>query len=120
MMARSVAARNLLAALDSELASASEHRGQKLVWTAAESAILDDIAFTVDRMVRLRRDWSRTDDVMVRVRLSAEIRLLETSKARLLKQVTPDLSPAPSMRTIRARRAVNARWKRDGGGDAAS
>jgi hypothetical protein len=50
--------------------------------------------------------------------LSAEIRLLETSKARLLKQVTPDLAPPPSMRTVRARRAVNARWHRDGGGSA--
>lgn len=117
-MAHSAAARKLLADLDAELTAASERRGQKLVWTAAESAILDDIAFTVDRMVRLRRDWSRTDDVKLRVRLSAEIRLLETSKARLLKQVTPDLAPPPSMRTVRARRAVNARWHRDGGGSA--
>jgi hypothetical protein len=120
MMARSAAARKLLAALDAELAAASEHRGQKLVWTAAESAVLDDIAFTVDRMVRLRRDWSRAEDPKLRIRLSAELRLLETSKARLLKQVTPDLPRPESMRTIRARRAVNARWRRDGGGDAAS
>jgi hypothetical protein len=120
MMARSAAARKLLAALDAELAAASEQRGQKLVWTAAESAVLDDIAFTVDRMTRLRRDWSRAEDPKLRIRLSAEIRLLETSKARLLTQVTPDLPASESMRTIRARRAVNARWKRDGGGDATS
>jgi hypothetical protein len=97
-MARSVAARNLLAALDSELAKASELRGQKLVWTAHESAILDDIAFTVDRKVWLRRAWSRSDDTKLRVKLSAELRLLETSLARLLKQVTPDLPAAPSLR----------------------
>ena len=118
-MARSAAARKLLAALDAELAAASEQRGQKLVWTAAESAVLGDIAFTVDRMVRLGRDWSRAEDPKLRIRLSAELRLLETSKARLLKQVLPDLPAPESMRTIRARRAVNARWKRDGGGDAA-
>jgi hypothetical protein len=116
MMARSVAARKLLAALDAELAAASELRGQSLVWTAVESAVLDDIAFAQDRIVRLRRDWSRTEDVKLRVKLSAEIRLLESSKARLLKQVTPDLPAAESARTIRARKAVNARWRRDGGG----
>jgi hypothetical protein len=119
-MARSAAARKLLAALDAELAVASERRGRRLVWTAAESAILDDIAFTVDRIARLRRDWSRAEDPKLRVRLSAELRLLETSKARLLKAVTPDLPAKESMRTIRARRAVEARWRRDGGGDAAS
>lgn len=114
-MARSVAARKLLADLHSELAAASQRRGQKLVWTAAEAAILEDISFTVDRMARLRRDWNRTDDVNLRVKLSAELRLLETSKARLLKQVTPDVPAQPSMRTIKARNAANARWKRDGG-----
>jgi len=117
-MARSAAARKLLAALDVELSAASERRGQKLIWTASESAVLDDIASTVDRMVRLRRDWSRADDPKLKIKLSAELRLLETSKARLLKQVTPDLPAPESMRTVRARRAVNARWKRDGGGSA--
>ena len=106
-MARSAAARKLLAALDAELAGASEQRGQNLVWTAAESAVLDDIGATVDRMVVLRRDWSRADDPKLRVKLSAELRLLETSKARLLKSVTPDLPTKESVRTVRARRAVN-------------
>jgi hypothetical protein len=117
-MARSAAARKLLAALDAELAGASEQRGQNLVWTAAESAVLDDIGATVDRMVVLRRDWSRADDPKLRVKLSAELRLLETSKARLLKSVTPDLPTKESVRTVRARRAVNARWRRDGGASA--
>jgi hypothetical protein len=90
---------------------------QKLVWTAAESAVLDDIAFTVARMARLRRDWSRAEDPKMRVRISAELRLLETSKVRLLKSATRDLPAKESMRAIRARRAVNARWRRDGGGD---
>jgi hypothetical protein len=115
-MARSAAARKLLAALDAELAEAAERRGQRLIWTAAETAILDDIAFTVDRMVRLRRDWSRAEDPKMRVKLSAELRLLETSKARLLKAVTPDVPAAPSLKTVKARKAANVRWRRDGGG----
>jgi hypothetical protein len=114
-MARSAEARKVLAALDAELAAASERLGQNLVWTASESAVLGDIAFTTDRMVWLRRAWSRAGDAKLRIKLSAEIRLLETSRARLLKAVTPDLPAAPSMRTVRARRAARARWDRSPG-----
>jgi hypothetical protein len=120
MMARSAEARKVLAALDAELAATSERIGQKLVWTAPEQAVLGLISSTIDRKAWLSRAYSRTQDVKMRVRLSAEIRLLEASLARLLKQVMPDLPAPPTMRTIRARRAANARWKREGGGDAAS
>ena len=122
-MARSAAARKLLAALDSELAAASERRGQTLVWTAAESAILDDIGAKVDRMVRLRRDWSRAEDPKLRVKLSGELRLLETSKARLLRLVTPDVPATPSLTTQKARKAAAARLGRRtdrGGGSGAA
>ena len=44
-MAHSAEARKLLAALDAELAAASDRCGQKLVWTASESAVLGSIAF---------------------------------------------------------------------------
>ncbi len=115
-MARSAEARKVLAALDAELAAASERIGQNLVWTAPEQAVLGLISSTMDRKVWLSRAYSHTQDVKLRVELSAEIRLLETSLARLLKQVTPELPAAPSMRTVRARRAANARWKRDEGG----
>jgi hypothetical protein len=119
-MARSAEARKMLAGLDAELAAASERIGQTLVWTAQEQAVLDLISSTIDRKVWLRRVWSRTDDVKLRVKVSAELRLLETSLARLLKQVTPELPAPTSMRTVRARRAANARWQRGaGGGDAA-
>lgn len=117
-MARSVAARKLLAALDDELATASKRRGQELVWDARECAILDDIAATVDRIARLKRDWARAENPALRVKISAELRLLETSKLRMLKVVTPDLPAKESVRTIKARKAVNARWQRDGGASA--
>lgn len=115
-MTRSAEARKALAALDAELAVASERRGQRMVWTAAETAVLDLISSTIDRKVWLRRAWSHTDDVKLRVKLSAELRLLETSLARLLKQVTPDVRAAPSLKTVKARKAAEVRWRRDGGG----
>jgi hypothetical protein len=108
-MARSAEARKMLAALDAELAVASERLGQKLVWTAQESAVLDLIAFTIDRKVWLQRAWSRTDDTTLRVKLSAELRLLETSLTRLLKEVTPDLPAAPSIRMSRSARTFTSR-----------
>jgi hypothetical protein len=47
------------------------------------------------------------------LKLSAEVRLLESSIGRLLKQVTPDVPDGPSLRTQKAVRAARARWDRD-------
>jgi hypothetical protein len=112
MMARSAEARRVLAELDNELCVASERGGQNLVWTASERAILGLIGATIDRKVWLSRAQSRTEDVRLRVKLSAELRLLETNLARLLKHVTPDVPAAPSVRTVKAQRAARARWNR--------
>jgi len=116
MMPRSAESRKVLAALDAELAAASDRRGQRMVWTAAETAVLALISSTIDRKVWLRRAWSRTDDVKLRLKLSAELRLVETSLARLLKHVTPDVPAPPSLQTVKARKAANARWHRDRSG----
>jgi hypothetical protein len=99
--------------LDTELLVASQRRGENLVWTASERAILAAISSTIDRKAWLARAYSRCgDDVKLRVKLSAELRLLETSLGRLLKQVTPDMPAAPSLRTQKAQRAARARWNR--------
>jgi hypothetical protein len=52
-----------------------------------------------------------SDDDKVRVKMSAELRLLETSLARLLKSVSTDLPAEPSLRSQKAARAANARWR---------
>ena len=91
---RSAQARAVLDGLDAELAANAEQLGQQLEWSAAERAIRDLIADTVDRRTDLLRLYRATDDGALMVKLSAELRLLETSLARLLKQVKTELPAA--------------------------
>jgi hypothetical protein len=106
----------LLSSLDSELAENSAALGlledAPLVWSAAEEAVRESIARTVDRNVDLWHRYLASDDDKTRVKLSAELRLLETSLARLLKSVKTDLPVAPSIRSAKAAKAANARWSR--------
>ena len=45
--------------------------------------------------------------------LSTELRLLETAVARLLKQIKTRYAAPDSKKTVRARRAANARWEHE-------
>jgi hypothetical protein len=114
-MARSVEALKVLQELDVELAQASERVGRSLVWTAGDRAVLELIADTIDRKVDFMVLYEATPDITPRTRLSAEIRLLEGSLARLLRQIHPDppdvRQQEPSyVRSARASRAAKARW----------
>src|SRR5262249_55494523 len=105
----------LLAALDTELAENSEDRGligdDALSWSAAERAILDLVADAVDRKVDLYARYLASDEDKVHVKLSTEIRLLEASIARLVKQIKTDL-PEPSSRVSqKASHAAHVRWR---------
>jgi hypothetical protein len=108
-------AKRALRELDAELAAASEHAGRSLVWTAQDRQVLDLIADQIDRRVQLAAEYAATEDydVIRRVRLAGELRLLEGSLARLLKQVKTDVPQPESQRTIMARRAANQRWHPD-------
>ena len=99
--------------MDTELAGSSERSGQTLSWTAAERAILDAVAANIDRRVDLARDYESSTEPKVRVKLSAELRLLENAVARLLREVNTDVPAPESQTTIKARRAVRARWDRE-------
>ena len=109
-MARSAKARKVLRELDVELASASEHAGRGLVWTAQDRAVLELIADQTDRRVELAVEYASAEDTMRRVKLSAELRLLEGSLARLIRQVKTDVPGPESQVTIQARRAAMKRW----------
>lgn len=105
----------LLDELDAELADTTAEQGllEPLEWSAAENAAREAIACTVDRKVDLWARYHASDDDKMRVKISGELRLLETSLARLLKSVSTDLPPSPSIRSEKASRAANKRW-RDG------
>jgi hypothetical protein len=119
---RSAQAQAVLGSLDDELAFAGQARGQSLKWTAQELALLDLIADSIDRTVDLYAMYERAadDDVTMRIKLSAELRLSQQSTQRLLRQIKTDVPAKPSFRTVKARRAANARWHRHEDGDDAS
>lgn len=116
MMARSPEARKVRRELDKELRDAGLRSGQNLVWSAAEEAILGLICDEIDRKAVLLEVWEQATDPKVVCKLSAEARLLEQSIARLLKLIKTDLPSRDSNKTVRARRAANARWNRDATG----
>jgi hypothetical protein len=113
MMARSSEARKVRRELEKELAAAGLQSGQNLVWSAQEEAILGLISDEIDRKTALLEAWEQATEPKVQCKLSAEARLLEQSIARLLKLIKTDLPARESNKTMRARRAANARWERE-------
>ena len=99
--------RKLLRALDSELES--RELGEPVEWSERDRAVLELIASNFDRKVDLSARYDEADDTKVKVKLSAELRLLESALARLLKQIDPE-PVRSSVRSSKARRAAQARW----------
>lgn len=113
-MPRSPQGRRIARDLDKELAAAAQSSGKPLEWTAAERAVIGLITAQIDRIADLTVDYdAAVDSPKIRVKLSSEMRLLEASVARLLKQVRTDIPAAESLTTIKARRAAHARWRTD-------
>jgi hypothetical protein len=104
-------ARKLLRALDAELAASSQRLGGNVEWTQQDRAVLELIAANVDRTVDLSARYDEAEDTKTRVKLSAELRLLEAALARLLKQVETE-PVVSSRRSQQAQRAARARWDR--------
>ncbi|TVS77004.1 hypothetical protein FPZ47_26600 [Mycobacterium helveticum] len=81
---------------------------------------MDLLAAEIDRTVDLAAMYEACgDDVKLRVKLSAELRLLRQSTARMIRDSKTELPERPTSTTRKARRAANARWQRGGGDDAA-
>lgn len=95
--------------LNKELVSASRRARNKLEWSAAEHAVLELISADFDRISDLRAAYAASVEAG-EVKLSTELRWLEQSAARLLKQVKTDLPAAESATTLKARSAANTRW----------
>ena len=109
-MTHSSETRKVLRQLGKELELSSNASGEKLVWTASDQLILNQISSILDRKAELSGVYAATADINVRIRLSAELRLLEQAAARLVKLVRTDLPGPESLRTVKARRAASVRW----------
>lgn len=103
----------IVAALNSELAASAKESGRDLVWSAAEADVIGMIAAAVDRRVELSSAYAVCDNVNVKLKLATELRLLEQSIGRLLRQVNTDVPAPQSVTSMKAQRAANSRWNRE-------
>ena len=113
MAAKSAEARKVLRELDKELSAACARQGVNLVWSAAEASILAQIASVLDRKTGFLAAYEDASDVKTRLKISAEVRLLEGLAGRLVQLVKTDMAVSESTTTMKARRAANRRWERD-------
>ncbi len=111
-MAKSSEARRTLRDLDKHLAASSERSGRTLAWNAQERAMLAQISSILDRKAEFLELYEAAEDVKAKLKISAEIRLLEQAAARLIRGIETDIPEPASLRTIKARRAARVRWDR--------
>lgn len=118
---RSAEAEAVLRSLDEQLALVGQERGEQLEWSPQERFQLDLLVAEIDRTVDLTSMYDGCgDDVKLKVKLSAELRLLRQSTARMIASIKTELPERPTPTSRKARRAANARWGRRGGGDDAA
>lgn len=117
MTTHTAEAQRVLDDLDADLARSATKLGKTFFWTAAEREVLRMVAATIDRRVDVAARYAATsaEETKLAVKLSAELRMLDASVARLLKQVETDLPQPMSQRSTKAQRAARARWDRDRG-----
>ena len=82
---------------------------------AVAAAMSELIQAGIDRNCDLQRDYADAADAKMRLKLSAELRLVEAQLARLVKQVNTDVPAPTSLRSVKAQRAALARWSKDAG-----
>lgn len=102
----------MLRGLDKELAAASARQGQTVVWSAQELAVLGQIGSILDRKADFLVAYDSAAEVKVRLKISAELRLLEQAAARLVASIRTDIPAPQSLRSRNAAKAANARWSR--------
>lgn len=105
--------RKVLRDLDKALARSGEASGESLTWTCQEQTVIDQIATVLDRKAQFLALYTDTDDVKTKLKISAELRLLEQSACRLITSVKTEMAEPPSIRSIKASRAAHVRWSKN-------
>lgn len=116
MAARSSAARKIKRELDVQLKAVAAATNRQLVWSPIKSTLIEQVLDSLDRKAALQEDWAAADNADARLRISAEIRLLEAHAERVLRRIVIEAPAAPSAprRNVsqKAQAAANARWDR--------
>jgi hypothetical protein len=108
-----VEAKRVVTNLEAELAAAGQARGETLVWSAADRELIDMLVRDIDRRGGLRRRYAATRDAKMAVKLSNELRQIDTAIMRLLNAIRTDVPQPESLVTLKNRRAANVRWQRE-------
>jgi hypothetical protein len=72
-------------------------------------------ADAIDRGAELAAAYAEAVDVKDKIKVSTKIRLQEMATTRLLSKVSTAVPAPESLRSIKARNAVNKRWHPDAG-----
>src|ERR1700692_893394 len=115
MKKHSIEAQRLLDELDAELAANGAAAGRSLGWSASERQIISMAADAIDRGMELAAAYAEAVDVKNKIKVSREIRLQEMATTRLLSKVSTAVPAPESLRSIKARNAVNKRWHPNAG-----
>ena len=117
---RSTEANRIRREMDKLLADAGERQGEELHWDQADEKLLGMLQDHVDREVSLtERLAAATDSVRLQIALSTEIRLTQSSIARLLRQIRESIpqqqeQAAPMSPVSRkASKALSSHWRRE-------
>ena len=115
MKKHSIEAQRLLDEPDAELAANGAAAGRSPGWSASERQIISMAADAIDRGVELAAAYAEAVDVKDKIKVSTKIRLQEMATTRLLSKVSTAVPAPESLRSIKARNAVNKRWHPDAG-----
>ena len=110
---RSEAARQVVGALNAELAANAKSRGVALSWSPAEQELLRQLGETIDRREDIAAAYANViakDDPRTLVHLSQEIRQLDRQAAATMAALETDVPQPESLTTQKARMAANTRW----------
>jgi hypothetical protein len=113
-VAKSTEGRKVLRELDKEREAVSKQLGRPVFWTAEDQAVLGQISSILDRKADFLKAYEEAEEIKVRLKISAEVRLLEQAAARLVKQVQPKPPEQKGLVAVKAARAANQRWAKGG------
>ena len=114
--------------MDAELGRVAEVIGADLTWSPAEQELLDTVEREVNRRAGLEAALADCEDPGSNraLKIATEVRLIEAQVARLVKALRRDMqkllatkpseeptNAQPSIVSIKASRAANARWNRE-------
>jgi len=120
-MANSKEANRFRREIDKELIQAGLNSGRDLVWSAGEVQLIGMIMAAINRKCELqalyaeteKETTAETEKETTKVKLSAEIRLLEAAIRVSIREIKTDVPEPKSLKSIKAAAAANARWSKE-------